>query len=344
MDLSIIIVNWNSKAFLRNCLESILQAPPSLALEVIVVDNASYDGADRMLAGEFPRVRYVQSNENLGFARANNLGYKHSSGRHLLFLNPDTEIVDGAIDRMVAAADSLADAGAIGCRLLNSDGSLQTSCVQALPTILNQALDAEGLRARFPKSSLWGMEALHREGSEPRAVEMISGACLLVPRAAFESTGRFTEAYFMYGEDADLCRKIGATGRKLYYLPDAAVIHHGGQSTKQTGASTFSILLMQESLHTYFRLAGGRPRAALFRASRFVTACVRVALLAALRIAPGDAAVKSERQASLHKWKTILLWSAGLAPATKAPARSAHAATRQGTPAENKPPSTVETV
>src|SRR5450432_96179 len=160
MDLSIIIVNWNSVDFLRGCLVSICQPPQSISLEVIVVDNASYDGCDSMLAREFPRVRFIQSHENIGFARACNLGHQHSAGRILLFLNPDTKIVGNALADLVSGLDSLPDAGAIGCKLLNADGTLQKSCIQSFPTILNQCLDSEALRSRFPRSRLWGMAPL----------------------------------------------------------------------------------------------------------------------------------------------------------------------------------------
>src|SRR5579862_9544021 len=132
--LSIIIVNWKSCDFLRKCIQSIDSNKGSLMLEVVVVDNASYDGSKEMLAGEFPSVVFVQNDKNQGFAHANNLGYQHSRGRNLLFMNPDTEVIGDALARLVTVVETTPDAGVIGARLLNDDSTLQTSCVQAFPS------------------------------------------------------------------------------------------------------------------------------------------------------------------------------------------------------------------
>jgi len=179
MDLSIIIVNWNSKEYLRKCVGSILTGTRGLDFEIIVIDSASFDGCAEMLRNEFPRVRFIQSQENLGFAKANNLAFQSAIGEFLLFLNPDTEIVGPAINLLHSALKELPDAGAVGGKLLNSDGTVQTSCVQAFPTILNQCLSAEALRQLTPKARLWGMRAIFENGGKPSEVEMISGACLI---------------------------------------------------------------------------------------------------------------------------------------------------------------------
>src|SRR5438876_184590 len=131
MDLSIVIVNWNSAAFVRKCVASIFRNVAGISFEVIVVYNASYDGAAGIVGRDFPQIRFIQSEENLGFACANQLGYEHSTGRSLLFLNPDTEIQGSAICDLLTYLESLPDCGAIGCRLLNGDGTLQTTCIQA---------------------------------------------------------------------------------------------------------------------------------------------------------------------------------------------------------------------
>jgi N-acetylglucosaminyl-diphospho-decaprenol L-rhamnosyltransferase len=312
MDLSIIIVNWNSADFLRACLDSVFRDTSDITMEVIIVDNASYDGSQEMIRRDFPPVRYIQSDANLGFARANNLGYQSSTGRLLLFLNPDTVILGSALSQMTACLDSLPDAGAAGCRLLNGDGTLQTSCVQALPTILNQALDAEALRKRFPNSRLWGMAPLFHGGSAPQPIEMISGAALMVRRDVFERIGMFSTEYFMYGEDAELCHKIAAAGWKLYYLPAAQIIHYGGQSTKKEEGS-FSTLLMQESLSQYFARTHSSLHAILFRCSRFFTALVRLGALTVMRILPANDEARAGRRSSFRKWALLLRWSLGLA-------------------------------
>ena len=167
-----------------------------MSFEVVVIDNASFDGCDTMLEREFPQVRFVQSHDNGGFARACNLGHQNSTGRILLFLNPDTEIKGNALSDLVRGIDSLPDGGAIGCKLLNGDGTLQTSCIQSFPTILNQCLDSEALRSRYPGSHLWGMGPLFRATASPSAVEMVSGAALGIRRDVFEAVGGFSEHVF----------------------------------------------------------------------------------------------------------------------------------------------------
>src|SRR6185437_5827826 len=159
-NLSIIIINWRSQAFVRDCLTSICANIGSLTHEILVVDNASFDGCEEMVRSEFPHVHFIQSQDNLGFAAANNLAFAQSTGRNILFLNPDTEIRGAAIQELVSALECLPDAGLVGARLLNSDGSLQTTCITAIPIILNQTLNSRYLRRTFPRWKIWGMRAL----------------------------------------------------------------------------------------------------------------------------------------------------------------------------------------
>jgi GT2 family glycosyltransferase len=309
VDVSIIIVNWNSKAFLRQCLTSLSVYRSHLAFEVIVVDGGSFDGCGEMLAREFAGVIFIQSIRNIGFARANNLGFRRSHGRNLLFLNPDTELIENAIDIICARLDSLPDAGAVGCRLLNSDRSLQTSCIQAFPTVLNQALDSEYLRKRFPCWRLWGTAGFAADTEQPQVVEVISGACLLVKRSAFERVGGFTETYFMYGEDLDLCFKLHRAGYRTYYVPGTTVVHHGGGSTQQA-KNGFSNIMMRESVYQFKRTHHGWGSAVLYRLAMAITSVVRLLFIVPLLLA-GDTLVK-HGAGSLKKWWSILRWCLGL--------------------------------
>src|SRR5690348_3920993 len=211
-DLSILIVNWNSVAFLRDCLESIYANTKAIQFEVVVVDNASHDGCEQMLATEFGSVRFIQSGSNLGFARANNLAFQASSGRNVLFLNPDTEVLGSALERLVRFLDENPRAGIVGPKLLNSDGSIQTSCIRSFPTILNEALDTDLLRRLFPRSRWWGIGPLFENRTAPAAVDAVSGASLMIRRNVFEAAGLFTTSYFMYAEDVDLCFKARRAG------------------------------------------------------------------------------------------------------------------------------------
>ena len=256
MDLSIVIVNWNSRDDLKKSLASIVRDTRDLEYEIVVIDSGSHDGCDRMLRQHFPHVRFIQSAENLGFAKANNRAFRTTTGRCVLFLNPDTEAVGAAVTVLYAGLQSLPDAGVVGCKLLNSDGTIQSSCIRAIPTILNRMLDSNVLRRRWPKSRLWGTAALYEEGLESREVEAVSGACLMMRRDRFIEVGGFSEDYFMYAEDIDLWYKSRQRGFKNYYVPQATVIHHGGNSS-QHASSSFSAVMIPEASWRFLRKTRG---------------------------------------------------------------------------------------
>jgi GT2 family glycosyltransferase len=308
--LSVIIVNWNSKDYLRQCLQSLYANTRGIAFEVIVVDGASFDGCGEMLAREFPAVKFIQSEKNIGFARANNLGVSQAEGSHLLFLNPDTELLEDSIRILMESLESLPRAGAVGCKLLNTDRTLQTSCVQAFPTVLNQALNSEYLRTRFPGWKMWGTAALSARPEKPAVVEFVSGACILTRRKTFAAAGGFTETYFMYGEDADLCFKIKQLGGDVYYVPATAMVHHGGSSSRQA-KSNFASIMMSESVYRFLKLNRGRLIAVVFR---LVTSILSVGrLLLILILMPfSKGAVVRHGGGSLGKWFAILRWGLGL--------------------------------
>src|SRR5262245_30775151 len=311
MDLSIVIVNWNSAAFLRECLRSIFATATSMELEVIVIDNASFDGSDRVVHREFPAVKFIQSRRNLGFAGANNVAFAHSSGRNVLFLNPDTEVTGNALSIMCSALDAIPDAGAVGCKLLNSDLSVQTSCIQAFPSILNQTLDFDFLQRLFPNSTLWGIRPLYAPGNPASTVDIISGACLMVRRIVFEQIGQFSTNYFMYAEDMDLCYKVTQAGWRNYFIGDATVIHHEGRSSR-IRPNYFATVMMRESKLTFMRLRHGRAYAL---GHRCATAVISIARLLALAAALPLAVIlrQSRRvQRSFGKWLKVLRWSVGL--------------------------------
>ncbi|MDB6022723.1 MAG: glycosyltransferase family 2 protein [Pedosphaera sp.] len=310
-ELSIIIVNWNSKDYVRKCVQSIHANTSGTDFEIVVVDGASYDGCGEMLAHEFPGVRFIQCEKNVGFARANNLAFEQSRGNCLLFLNPDTEVVDTAINVLRRALLEIEGAGIVGAKLLNTDGSVQTSCVQTFPTILNQVLDTEILRRAFPRHS--GIAPLFALGNQPAPVQVLSGACLMMRRAVFVQVARFSEDYFMYAEDLDLCYKVNRAGLKNFYVPAASIIHHGGGSSKP-GQSTFSDVMMRESVFRFLTKVRGRWYSAVFRFSLALSALGRLALLLLLfpvKMICGEAATVS---GSMRKWLAILKWALGLQP------------------------------
>ena len=312
MDLSIIIVNWNSAHYVRRCLESIYSQTNGINFEVIVVDNASCDGCDQILSSEFPNTKFVQSKENLGFAGANNLGFNHSQGSYLLFLNPDTEVIGTAISMMFSSLQSIHDAGAVGGRLLNTDLSVQTSCIQPFPTVLNQILDIEFLKTRFPKVKLWGIKPLFFSDGKPEEVEVVCGACIMVKRKVFELVGMFSTDYFMYTEDIDLCYKIHQAGYNVYYINDSGIIHHGGGSSKQAKVNNFNAVLKRESISKFFEKTDGKLTAFLYRMAMTIASAVRLGVMIPLM----PVAIMLHRTGTfspkLIKWKKIFRWSLGM--------------------------------
>ncbi len=312
MDLSIIIINWNSSQYLRACLQSIYLNTRGIDFEIIVLDNASFDGCAEMLAREFPNVCFIQSEKNLGFARGNNIAAFHSKGNVLLFLNPDTEIKGPALTVLLDSIHSLPNAGSVGARLLNSDGTIQTSCVQPFPTISNQLLDADLLRMVLPNARIWGMTPLLAAADTPQSVEALSGACLMTHKLVFEQLGGFSENYFMYYEDMDYCVKVSKSRRKNYFVPSVAVIHHGGKSSGD-GYSRFSTVTMAESAWRFFLNQRGPRYARLFRAGLAAKALSRLSLLTI------HALIRSKNRqgratVALRKWVHVLRWCLGAEP------------------------------
>ena len=316
MDLSIIIVNWNSKEYLCKCVASILAGTRNLEFEIIVIDSGSFDGCAEMLRNEFPQVQFIQSRENLGFAKANNLAFQSATGESILFLNPDTEIVGPAINLLHSALKMFPDAGAVGGKLLNSDGTVQTSCVQAFPTILNQCLSAEALRRLTPKARLWGMRAIFEYDGKPSAVEMVSGACLMIRRSVFEKIGQFSTDYFMYAEDVDLCYQCRKLGFNNYYFGDAVVVHHGRGSSQQA-RSNFSNIMMMESIGQFLSKWRGGGYSNCYRLVLSGAALIRVTLLVILSPVLLIRNGVSRWKASCSKWFAVFNWGLGLSGWTR---------------------------
>jgi hypothetical protein len=232
-DLSVCIVNWNTRADLEVALHSVLQADPGLALEIVVLDNASSDGSALMIRERFPAVTLIESRENLGFARGYNRAAAGTSGRFLLILNPDTQTQPGALRQLVSFLAAHPEAGAAAPRLLNTDGSLQFSC-RRFPTAWAALFRNTVLGRLFPKNR-FTREYLMQDWDHvtPRPVDWVSGAAICIRREVWEQVGGFDEGFFMYAEDMDWCLRAQQAGWKIYYLPEAAITHHIGRSSDQ---------------------------------------------------------------------------------------------------------------
>lgn len=305
--LSVIIVNWRSARELAACLDSLAQETHPELYEVIVVDNASFDGCAEMLATHYPEVRFIQSHENLGFARANNLAAAMARGNVLLFLNPDTVIHDHAIERLFDVTWRRSDAGAVGARLLNADGTIQTSCVQAFPTVLNQVLDSELLRRLAPGSTLWGTGALAAAGPDPHPVQAVSGACLMVRREAFEQVGGFSADYFMYGEDLDLCFRLAKRQRVNLHCPQAVVTHMGGGSSRSR-MNGFAAVMIREAVMRFLATHRGGWSATWYRILMGCSALLRLAVLTAAKAGRKTTDRPSDYGPTIAKWLAIWRW------------------------------------
>lgn len=269
-DVSICIVNWNAVDLLRDCLSSIFEQVWQVALEVIVVDNASTDSSVAMVCEEFPQVKLIVNGDNVGFARANNQAFNLASGRYLLLLNNDTIVLPGALDAMVGFMNCHPEAGMVGCKLLNPDGSLQPSCwrFSNLGTRFFRTLYLDKL---FPRSHWAGIHYMSDWNyNTVREVDVIQGSCMLVRREVLVQVGPLDGAFFMFAEEMDWCYRAKQQGWKIYFTPEAEVIHYGGQSSSRQSAKMS--IIMHQSILRYFRKHHGR------------LACVIVRLLAILEI------------------------------------------------------------
>jgi GT2 family glycosyltransferase len=253
--LSVVIVNWNTREEIRNCLKSLFPENPLIAKEIIVVDNASSDGSTETIPHEFPTVHFIANAENLGYAEACNQGILLSQADFVLLLNPDTVVNETALHRMVQFLTQHPRAGGVGCALLFGDGSLQRSWY-AFPNPLNFFLYHSVLSLFFQRLSatFYRMRAALGMKSSPRRVDWLMGSCLMLRRTALEEVGLLDPQYFMYSEDTDWCRRAARRGRHVYYLPDVTIVHlHKRSSAKRR---YFTLVRLFKSLRRYCRKYG----------------------------------------------------------------------------------------
>lgn len=311
MELSIVCVNWNSVDYLRECLASIYEHTRGVLFEILIVDNASPAGDVNVLKREFPQIKIIKSPKNLGFAGANNLGFRNSSGTYVLFLNPDTKLIGPSIPIMLRHIKSLPDAGIVGCKLLNSDLTVQLSSIQKFPTILNQALDAEYLRVRWPHCPLWEIAPLFAKDVKLLKVRVIPGACMLLRRTVFEQVGMFSEDYFMYAEDIDLNYKLKHAGFSNYYVGETAIIHHGGGSSSRQELRQWAVVMKMNAMLQLFRKTRGRTYGTGYRAAMGTVAAARLSILTVLSVIERLLGRGQSPRLAVGKWKAVLNWAIG---------------------------------
>jgi len=307
--VSIIIVNWRSVGYLRTCLDSIYKNVNDIRFETIVIDNGSFDGCKKLIEKEFPSAIFIQNEQNSGFSRANNLAVRRASGEYLLFLNPDTEIVESAFGELANHLERFPQVGIVGCRVLNSDLTIQQYYLHAFPTLLNRSLNIDLLKRTFPKWKLWGIGALYEYAGEAVTVDAISGCCMLVRKKAFEKVGGFSESFFMYTEDVDLSLKMKNAGFGVQYIGKGEVIHHGRKSAGLQAQTNFADIMVIQSTALFFLKTRGAFYAQAYRMLIGCSALVRLMTVALLMLVGGFIFHRRWVHATWRKWTLILRWA-----------------------------------
>lgn len=281
-DLSVIIVNWNTRDLLARCLETALAEAGGLTLELIVVDNASSDDSAAMVRARFPQAQLIANSANVGFARANNQGARCATGRYLLLLNSDAFPEPGALPALAALADAQPRAGLIGAQLRNADGSFQASHTP-FPTLGREFLILSGLGRLFfgPHFPSRGPD----EARGPQPVDYVEGACMLVRPDAYAAVGGLDEGYFMYAEDVDLCHALRRAGWQVWYHPGARLVHLGSASSRTRRPEREGDLYV--SRVRFFRRAYGPLAADLLKVQILAFAAVKALVHGLLRAGTG---------------------------------------------------------
>jgi len=251
MDLSVIIVTWNSQEFIRNCLDSIFLSQGNFSREIIVVDNDSFDETAKIIEQLYPQVNLIQNKKNLGYAKANNQGIEKTRGEYILLLNPDTQVLEDSLSLMCEFMEENPEVGALGPKLLNPDKSVQASC-REFPSFSTLIWEFFGLSRLFPRSrvfSRWRMGYFNFD--KQREVDQPMGSCLLLRRATLEDVGILDENFAMFFNDVDLCFRIKKSGWRIYFYPEAKVIHHKGASTRK--AKVRMIWLSHLAFYKFFK-------------------------------------------------------------------------------------------
>lgn len=235
MKLSVIIVNYNVKYFLEQCLKSVFTSGRNMTMEVFVVDNNSVDGSVELVREKFPQVKLIANKDNKGFSRANNQAIAQAKGEYVLLLNPDTVVEDDTFTRVVEFMDNTPDAGGLGVKMIDGQGKFLPESKRGIPTPAVAFYKIFGLSALFPKSRIFGRYHLgFLDNDKVHAVDVLSGAFMLMRKTVLEKTGYLDETFFMYGEDIDMSWRIVQAGYKNYYFPHTRIIHYKGESTKKS--------------------------------------------------------------------------------------------------------------
>ena len=265
-DISVVIVNYNVKDYLLQCLRSLNASVGEITTEIIVVDNDSHDGSVDELQHVFPAVRWIALDENIGFGRANNVGLEHASGRYVLYLNPDTIIGADTLSVMCRYLDEHPKTGIAGCKVLNPDGSFQVACRRGLPTPWVSFCKLFGLQRLFPSSKLFaGYNLTYLPVDATYAVDALIGAFMIGRTELIRSLGGFDPAFFMYGEDIDLCYRVQQAGYTVTYVHTTSIVHYKGESTKRSSINEVRVFYDAMEIFAKKHFGGSRIFLAFLR-------------------------------------------------------------------------------
>lgn len=252
MQLSIIIVNYNVKEFLLNLLDSLHKAVSKFDSEIIIVDNASDDGSVEAVRNKYPDVTLIENKINVGFGAANNQALNIANGKYFVLINPDTIVKEDTFTKLIDFLKNTPDAGMVGCKVLNPDGTLQLACRRSFPGPWTSFTKITGLSKLFPKSRLFAKYNLtYLDENETHEVDAISGSFMMMRREVYEKTKGFDQQFFMYGEDLDLCYRTQKEGYKVYYVHTTEIIHYKGESTKRSSIDETKVFY--DAMHLFVR-------------------------------------------------------------------------------------------
>ncbi|MBO9657405.1 MAG: glycosyltransferase [Chitinophagaceae bacterium] len=279
VDLSVIIVNYNVKYFLEQCLFSVQQASGGLAVETIVVDNRSTDNSLSYLQPKFPSVRFISNAENRGFAQASNQGLKYASGKYILFLNPDTILPEDCLRKSIEFLANTPGAGALGIKMIDGSGNFLRESKRSFPSPMTSFYKLTGLARLFPKSKVFARYHLgNLDENKDHAVDVLAGAFMLIKKQVLDQTGSFDETFFMYGEDVDLSYRIQKAGFTNHYFAGSSIIHFKGESTKR-GSMNY-VRMFYNAMSIFVRKHYGGKEAGIFNFFIHLAIWARAALSA----------------------------------------------------------------
>jgi O-antigen biosynthesis protein len=265
MQLSVIIVNYNVKYFLEQCLYSVQKACSGMQAEIIVVDNNSGDGSKPYLEEKFTGVHFIWNNDNMGFAMANNLALEKAKGEFILFLNPDTLLAEDCMEKCIGFLKKNKKAGALGIRMVDGTGNFLKESKRAFPSPLTSLFKLSGLARLFPRSKTFARYHLgHLSENENHEVDVLAGAFMMIPKKVLSEVGNFDEQFFMYGEDVDLSYRIQKAGYRNYYFSESTIIHFKGESTKRGSLNFVRLFYKAMSLFVKKHYSGSKAGVFIF--------------------------------------------------------------------------------